>query len=49
MVPSATDRCLGLPGTRGHWVTRRRCDAGQTAAVARIVLARLLATTACRA
>jgi hypothetical protein len=42
MVPGVHDRCLGLPGTGGHWVRRRRCDAEQTAAVARIVLDQLL-------
>ncbi|MGH3169004.1 MAG: hypothetical protein ACRDN0_24375 [Trebonia sp.] len=49
MVPGVSDRCLGLPGTSGHSVRRRVCDAEQTATVARIVLDRLLAATACPA
>jgi hypothetical protein len=41
MVPDVTDCSLGPPGSTRHEIRRRTCDAGQTAAVARIVLDRL--------
>lgn len=47
MTPGAADRSLGSLASTGHRVRRRRCDAAQTAAAARIVLDRLLAPTAC--
>jgi hypothetical protein len=49
MVPGILDHSLGPPGTGSHRVRRRRCDAEQTAAAARIVLDRLLATSPCPA
>jgi hypothetical protein len=39
--PSVADCSLGPPGAVGHQVRRRRCDAEQTAAAARIVLDQL--------
>lgn len=49
MTPGAADCSLGLPRCTGHRVRRHRCDAEQTADVARIILDRLLATTICPA
>lgn len=47
MTPGAADCSLGALASTGHLVRRRRCDAAQTAAAARIVLDRLLAPTTC--
>lgn len=47
MTPGAADCSLGSLASTGHRVRRRRCDAAQTAAAARIVLDRLLAPTTC--
>lgn len=49
MTPGAADCSLGSPRGPGHRVRRHRCDAEQTAEAARIILDRLLATTACPA
>lgn len=49
MTPGAADRSLGSPCSTGHRVRRHRCDAEQTAEAARIILDRLLTTTACPA
>jgi hypothetical protein len=49
VVRGVPDRSLGRPDSGPHVVRRRRCDAEQTAAAARVVLDRLLAATACRA
>ena len=43
LVPGAPDCSLGPPGAAPHRVRRRLCNAGQTAAIARIVLDRLTA------
>ena len=43
LVPGVPDLCLGLPGSAPHRVRRRRCDAGQTASAARLIVDRLLA------
>lgn len=49
LVPGTPDWSLGPPGSFPHRVRRDRCDGGQTAAVARIILGRLLAATPCPA
>jgi hypothetical protein len=48
-VPEAGDWSLGPPGSIPHLVRRWRYDAGQTAAIARGVLGRLLAAAPCPA
>lgn len=49
LVPGTPDWSLGPPGSLPHHVRRQQCDPGQTAAVARIILGRLLAATPCPA
>lgn len=46
VVPGISDWSLGPPDAVGHQVARVCCDAAQTAAAARIVLARLLVPSA---
>jgi hypothetical protein len=43
LVPGVPDMSLGLPDSAAHRVCRRRCDARQTASVARLIVDRLLA------
>jgi hypothetical protein len=42
LVPGIPDLCLGSPDSTPHRVRRRRCDARQTASVARLIVDRLL-------
>jgi hypothetical protein len=43
LVPGVPDLCLGSPDSAPHRVLRRRCAAGQTASVARLIVDRLQA------
>lgn len=48
-VPGLPDRTLGPPNSDLHRVRRRRCDRDQSVQIARVILDRLLAATACPA